>query len=469
MAKSDLRYDKTLLRELSETYEVVPLNRGEERREILLAGRELTGAEREHLQKIYGEEEDLLFIQDKRYNLEKVQEEYYDICRENKSYRETFLQIYEEGSMEAILLFCLNVAVELNASDIHLVSEREIFRVKLRIDGLLRTLFSARGSFGDQLVRYIKVRSKIDISRTFTPLEGRFTQALKEENLDIRVSIMPTVIGEKLSLRILGIGRNLFHMEDIGFTSQEQQLLRRYLGRSAGFILVTGPTGSGKSTTLMTLLREINDGKRNIISIEDPVEYQVDGVTQVSLSKEVASDFYDILKFTLRQDPDVIMIGEIRDEKTADTGLKSAITGHLVLSSIHTKSSVGAIDRLMDLDVPNYVIADSLSLVINQRLVRILCPACKEEYQEEERVLDFLGEKSGKKCYRAKGCPGCYGTGYAGRKAVFEILEIAEEDRRAIKASETGEINKKLISLQEKIKSMVWKGTTSIDEYLKYF
>lgn len=463
--------DKYFPQSLSEAYQVVPLYRGDaEKNTVLLCGKVLKEAETQLIQDRCSRfsSEKIEFIQDRRYNIHKVMEEYYDICFQKEDYRQQFLQAYHRMSMEELLMFCIQSAAGLNASDIHLISESESLRAKLRIDGMLRTLFSVQGNFGQQLIRYIKVRSQIDISRTMTPLEGRFTQNVGQDSLDIRVSIMPTVVGEKISLRILGIGRNIFDLDDIGFTQSEQQMLRRHIYSSSGFVLASGPTGAGKSTTLLALMHEINDGSKNIISIEDPVEYRLDGVTQVSLVRDSNSDFHDILKFTLRQDPDVILIGEIRDGKTADTGLKAAITGHLVLSSIHTKSSVGAIERLMDLGIPSYIVSDSISLIINQRLIRMLCPFCKKERRIDEQARRMFGEDCPTMLYCSGGCPRCYGTGYAGRKAVFELLEIREEERGLIKEHRTEELSKAVVSLEEKIKALVLEGKTSIDEYAKY-
>lgn len=463
--------DKRFPKDIAERYRVVPVGWDEERQALALLSEPATEEEQkimaEMLSKKYTTK--VYFFTDKRYNIHKLMEEYYDICYEREEYRRIFREAIDALSMEELLMFCLQSAIELNASDIHLMMESESFRVKLRIDGMLRTLFSVVGEFGEQLIRYIKVKAQMDISRTRAPLEGRFTRTVRQENLDIRVSIMPTVIGEKISLRVLGIGRNLFDLEDIGFDSAERSCVRKYISKAAGFILVTGPTGSGKTTTLLAILREINDGTKNIVSIEDPVEYRLDGVAQVGLTQENRLGFDDILKFTLRQDPDVILIGEIRDAQTADTGLKAAMTGHLVLSSIHTKTSVGAAERLIDLGVDPYMVSDALSLIVNQRLIRVLCPSCKEGYISDKKQSAFLNIPEGSPLYRAKGCAACYGTGYAGRRAVFEMLEIKESMRTKIKKQDMKSWKVEGLSLQEKIKSMLIEGTTSIEEYIKYW
>lgn len=464
--------EKFFPKEIAERFRIVPIGFDEEKEAFaLLCDRMFSEEEQKTIMELCRREYDqaVYFFADKRYNFQKIVEEYYDICYERADYREIFRQAMDKLSMEDLLMFCLQSAIELNASDIHLLMESESFRVKLRLDGTLRTLFSVVGAFGEQLIRYIKVKAQIDISRTRTPLEGRFTQCVHQENLDIRVSIMPTVSGEKISLRILGIGRNLFDLEDIGLDEKEQECIKDHIRKAAGFVLVTGPTGSGKTTTLLTILRAINDGTKNIVSIEDPVEYRLDGVAQIGLTLENRLGFDEVLRFTLRQDPDVILIGEIRDAQTADTGLKAAMTGHLVLSSIHTKSTFGAVERLIDLGVDAYMVSEALSLIVNQRLVRLLCPKCKGAYPIESRQAAFLGMKESGVLYRAKGCPFCYGTGYAGRKAVFEMLEVTGSVREKIKGQAMRDLKIKGLSLQEKIKSMVTEGTTSFEEYAKYW
>lgn len=464
--------EKFFPKEIAERFQTVPMGFDEEKEALALLCDRIPNEEeqktimnmcrREYAQAVY-------FFADKRYNIQKTLEEYYDICYERSDYHKIFQKATETFSMEELLMFCLQSAIELNASDIHLLMESESFRVKLRMDGTLRTLFSVVGEFGEQLIRYIKVKAQMDISRTRTPLEGRFTQSVHQENLDIRVSIMPTVLGEKISLRILGIGRNLFDLKDIGLDLTEQECILNHIRKAAGFVLVTGPTGSGKTTTLLAVLREINDGTKNIVSIEDPVEYRLDGVVQVGLTSENRLGFDEVLRFTLRQDPDVILIGEIRDAQTADTGLKAATTGHLVLSSIHTKSTLGAVERLIDLGVDPYMVSEALSLIVNQRLVRLLCPHCKEAYSSEPRQSALLEIEGSRMLYRAKGCPVCYGTGYAGRKAVFEMLEITESMRKKIKEQTMRDLQTKGLSLQDKIKTMVMEGTTSFEEYIKYW
>lgn len=462
--------------ELAKRCRAVPADVPETGEELhLLSQKPLSREMQEEIRRLLPKEKILFFV-DKRCNIHKRIEEYYNICEQNPEYGERFLAAYRSGSAQEVLDFCMDSALALNASDLHLMAESRSFHVKLRIDGTLRTLFSVRSSFGEQLTRYIKVRAQMDIARILEPMEGRFTRSAEGEDLDIRVSIMPTIAGEKINLRILGIRRNLFHLDELGFSEKEQRQIGEHIHRASGFILVTGPTGCGKSTTLQAILREIHDGSRNIISIEDPVEYHLDGVTQVSLTKESRAGFYDILKFALRQDPDVIMIGEIRDAKTADTGLKAALTGHLVLSSLHTRTALGALERLKDLGIDAYVIADSLSLILNQRLIRLLCPLCREEYQAERREKRILGEEGEVSLFRPKGCPACYGTGYAGRRALFEILEIDEKIRGEIKErspGRSGEIGRtggeEADSLRERLKSMVLEGKTSIDEYTRYF
>ncbi len=401
-------------------------------------------------------------------NLKKYNEEQMSICNQVNEFHDSYKKIDARINISQLLEFILSSAVSLNASDIHLIVESKNLIIKLRIDGILKTLVAIDGNIGILLTRYIKLQGKIDISATLHPLEGRFSYILSEKNIDIRISIIPTVTGEKINLRILSSESHLLDINRIGFDENEISLIMRKINTVSGFIVLCGPTGSGKSTTLFSILNELNDGTKNIVSIEDPVEFFMDGISQISLSKNDEFGIDNILKFVLRQDPDILVIGETRDKKTADISLKASLTGHLVLTTLHTKSSLGAIKRLMDLEIPSYIIADALSLVISQRLVRTLCPKCKNQIKSTTLSKDLFDIKEETSIYIAIGCKSCMGTGYTGRKAVFELLDINEKNCEIIKKGNLDSLTENLEDIKLKIRNMILRGETSVEEGYRY-
>ncbi len=384
------------------------------------------------------------------------------ICETIADYKANYKNAQSSGKVEEVLDFILKSAIDLNASDIHLNLAGSSMIVKFRIDALLRTFVVVDDRYCNQIIRFIKLKCNIDISRTLHPLEGRFSLEFAKLSIDCRISIIPTIKGEKLTIRLLNVRDYAWNLEEIGFNDEELHKVKRKINSLNGFILICGPTGSGKSTTLCALINEINDGTKNIITIEDPVEYFIDGVVQVNIAKDENYRFSNILKFSLRQDPDVLMIGEIRDEETADISLKASITGHLVFSTIHTKNSIGVVERLIDLGIQPYMVADAVSLVVNQRLVRTLCNNCKTVDNSKHKNLEDVT------VYKPLGCKECLGTGYKGRKAVFEILEITGEDSEFIRNKQWSRLENKLIPLETKILDMIKRGDTSVEEGYRY-
>ncbi len=395
-------------------------------------------------------------------NKKYYEEQNNSICETVPEYNTNYNTVKSNEKVDEILDFILRSAIDLSASDIHLESISSSMVVKFRIDSMLRTFLLLDSRYSNQIIRFIKLKCNIDISKTLHPLEGRFSLDFSQISIDCRISIIPTIKGEKLTIRLLNINDSKLNIEEIGFSKEELDLVKTKINLMSGFVLVCGPTGSGKSTTLCALINDINDGTKNIITIEDPVEYFIDGVVQVNISKNEDYRFSNMLKFSLRQDPDVLMIGEIRDDETADISLKASITGHLVFSTIHTKSSVGVIERLVDLKMQPYLIADAVSLIINQRLVRILCDKCKTIDSASKDLF------SNDTVYKACGCQECLGTGYKGRKAVFEILEITNTDAELIRTKKWDKLENKYVSLESKIISMIKRGDTSVEEGYRY-
>ena len=367
----------------------------------------------------------------------------------------------------------LEEAVCNNASDIHIEPQEDNIRIRFRIDGVLIDKNILQKQIFDSICARIKVLSGLNISEKRHPQDGRIVRKINNIDYDFRVSTLPTIFGEKIVIRVLDYNFKNLSLDEIGFDENSIFVIKKLLNKPYGIILLTGPTGCGKSTTLYTFLNILNDVNTNIITVEDPVEYRLKGINQIQVNNKIDYTFASILRSILRQDPNVIMIGEIRDEETAIIAFRLAITGHLVLSTLHTNDSVGAIDRLLDLGIPSFFIASSLLGVISQRLVRKLCPECKEEYLSTEEDSKILGIKDKVKLYKKKGCKLCNNTGYLGRIVTNEILYVNNDLRELIsKNSMISRIKQKAIKdgmeeLKTNTSKLVIKGITSIDELLK--
>ncbi len=324
------------------------------------------------------------------------------------------------------------------SSDIHMEPYEKICRVRFRLDGKLKEQYTISIKEYPQLVNQIKIQSGLDISQKRLAQDGRITFKIGKEEFDIRVSTMPTLHGEKIVLRLLSRNTQNVDLEELGFTAEELNLYREATKKPQGIILISGPTGSGKTTTLYGTLKELNTEDTNVLTIEDPIEYTLEGINQVQLREDIKFDFPAALRAFLRQDPDVIMVGEIRDDKTAAMAIKAALTGHLVLSTIHTNSAWATVSRLIDMKVPPFLIASTLTMSVAQRLVRKLCPDCKQEKvaTKEDFPLGFEIPESITHYDEAIGCNRCYHTGYLGRKAIYELLPITSKLEHAIKGNE---------------------------------
>ena len=350
---------------------------------------------------------------------------------EEKFYEE-LLSDAESDQNESPIIQLVNqillTAVKTDASDIHIDPTDIEFRIRYRIDGVLSTERVLPRIILPKLVSRIKVMSHMDITDTRTPQDGRIKTVIEGRPIDLRISTLPTVRGEKVVMRVLDLSRNTKGLERLGLSQLEREKFDRLITKPNGIVLVSGPTGSGKTTTLYATLDQINREDINIITVEDPVEIELEGVNQVNVNPEIDFTFANALRSILRQDPNIIMIGEIRDTETAEIAVKASLTGHLVLSTIHTNSSVKTITRLIDMGIDAFLVASSLSGVVAQRLVRVVCPHCsvEEEPTVSEKEMFALHGRDIPKVRRARGCPVCGQKGYKGRTAIFEILEINE-------------------------------------------
>lgn len=364
----------------------------------------------------------------------------------------------------------LRTAKDFNSSDIHLEIYEQHCRVRFRLDGKLKEQYTIPQKEYPQLINQIKIQAGLDISQKRLSQDGRITVKAASDDFDIRVSTMPTLYGEKVVLRILKRDAQAVELKELGFNSRELKLYLEGVKMPNGIVLISGPTGSGKTTTLYGTLKLLNREETNILTIEDPIEYTLDGINQVQLKEDIGFDFPTALRTFLRQDPDIIMVGEIRDEKTANMAIKAALTGHLVLSTIHTNSAWATISRLIDMGVLPYLLATTLNMSVAQRLVRKLCSHCKKEGTVSDELFpeSFSETAAIKKHYVAVGCNHCYYTGYDGRKAVYEIIPINKELETAIKHNEL-QIDDYLAAhnlntLKTNAIEMINKGETSIDE-----
>jgi type IV pilus assembly protein PilB len=381
----------------------------------------------------------------------------------------------EESEVVAIVNDLLLLAVRQEASDIHIEPGTEKVRARLRVDGLLSVAREYPLEVLPNIVSRIKIMAGLDIGERRKPQDGRFDIPVAGREFDVRTSTLPLSKGEKIVLRLLDKSRIKIHLQDLGFSGKQHQVFVEHLKRPHEIILVTGPTGSGKTTTLYGAINIINGVERNIVTVEDPVEYELSGVNQVQVNVKADLTFSSALRSILRQDPDVVMIGEIRDAETAEIAIQAALTGHLVLSTLHTNDAAGAITRLIDMGIPPFLIASSLGLVVAQRLVRLLCPQCKKEFSVPQETQKELGLpiQPDLHCFKPVGCGHCDNSGYRGRVAIYEMLPISDAIEALImeKASSHAiyrQAQKEgLVSLREAGLAKVIAGTTSLDEVLR--
>ena len=390
----------------------------------------------------------------------------------------TVNQVGEDTANQAPAIRLVNAIIERaiteRASDIHMEPRESELSIRMRIDGFLRDILTVPRELQAAVISRMKVMSGLDITERRVPQDGRFNVKIREKDIDLRVSTLPTVYGEKIVARLLDKSGMKLSRDSIGLKGDDMEKYLRLMGIKNGVILIVGPTGSGKSTTMYTMVSDLNTRDVNLVTLEDPVEYNIDGVNQVQIQEKTGMTFANGLRAILRQDPDIIAIGEIRDGETAEIAMRAAITGHVVLSTIHTSDALGTIERLTDMGVEPYLVASALKGVFSQRLVRRICPHCRQPYEpteEEQRELG-LDPRPGRTFYRGEGCPECFNSGYRGRTAVFEIFPLTVQVRRMVAARAGREAIENLlkdpasgfVSLRENAMRLVEEGITTGDE-----
>ncbi len=371
-------------------------------------------------------------------------------------------------------------AVRARASDIHFEPYSDYVLIRFRLDGVLHEINKLPKSSYPSVVSRIKVMAKLNVAEKRLPQDGRIRIRIGEKEMDLRVSTLPTIFGERVVIRLLDRSTKILTLKELGYMEDDLKKLENMISKPYGLILVTGPTGSGKSTTLYASLLKLKSPRKNIITIEDPIEYQIDGISQIQVNPKINLTFANGLRSILRQDPDIIMVGEIRDLETAEIAIHASMTGHLVLSTLHTNDAPSAVTRLVDMGVESFLVASSLEGVIAQRLVRRICNNCKTEFvpsdTEIEEINRLTGEdivRPGDKLYKGKGCEQCFGTGYKGRIAICEIMEVDEEMRSTIsKTPESTVIRKKALEkgMKTLLKDGVQKalsGITTVEEVIQ--
>ena len=416
---------------------------------------------------------------DRYYGQAEVNSALEEYTREKESQMEEQEDMYSEdvnnSPIVQLVRGMIDQAVRQRASDIHIEPMERQVRIRYRIDGALyeKAVYSIR--LLPAIVARVKIIGGMDISEKRKPQDGRITQVVDRKEFDIRASVLPTVYGEKIVLRLASKNALTKEKSQLGLRPDELKKFNHLIGNSHGILLVTGPTGSGKSTTLYTALSELNKEDVNIITVEDPVEANINGVNQVQVNVKANLTFASALRSILRQDPDIIMIGEIRDQETATIAVQASITGHLVVSTLHTNSAASTITRLVDMGIEPYLIADATIGVIAQRLVRRLCPACKKEKKADEQELELLmlAPDADVTVYEPCGCPKCDGTGFRGRIGVFEIMEVTQALKNIIsKRGTTDDIKNKAVeegmsTLRMSAAKYVLEGITSVQEMMR--
>ncbi len=389
---------------------------------------------------------------------------------------EDLLESADEAPIIRLINALLTEAIKENASDIHIESYEKRMVVRFRVDGTLREILEPQREFAPMVISRLKVMAKLDIAEKRLPQDGRISLNIGGRTVDVRVSTLPSGHGERVVLRLLDKQANQLSLRQIGMVDQELDRIQEMIVRPHGIILVTGPTGSGKTTSLYAIVNQLNERTRNILTVEDPIEFYLDGIGQTQVNNKVEMTFAKGLRAILRQDPDIVMVGEIRDRETAEIAVQASLTGHLVLSTLHTNSAVGAITRLRDMGVEPFLLASSLVGVIAQRLVRKLCPLCKQAVTVPVHELEKLGyvanDQDTVSVYQAQGCTQCGQRGFKGRVGIFEIIPINAAMRSLIHecaSDQALEQHARLFSrsIQQSALEKVLNGDTSLDEAIR--
>lgn len=387
---------------------------------------------------------------------------------------EDLLEQSDDAPVIRLINALLTEGIREGASDIHIETFENHLIVRIRVDGVLREVLQLQRMLASLLVSRIKVMARLDIAEKRIPQDGRISLKVAGKEVDVRVSTLPSSNGERVVLRLLDKAAGRLHLDHLGMSQQNRENIEELLSRPYGIILVTGPTGSGKTTSLYACLTSLNDKCRNILTVEDPIEYNLEGIGQTQVNTKVDMTFARGLRAILRQDPDVVMVGEIRDTETAEIAVQASLTGHLVLSTLHTNTAVGALTRLQDMGIEPFLLSSSLVGVVAQRLVRMLCTQCKESSVLDEAECVQLGLAPGtqKSIYRARGCAECNFSGYRGRTGIYEVIKVDESIRRMIHAGKgeqeiTEHVRKQALSIRQDGCRKVLEGKTSLEEVLR--
>ncbi len=383
-----------------------------------------------------------------------------------------------EAPVVKLLQSIFEDAIQVGASDIHIEPDESVLRIRQRIDGLLHEQVMKEKRIAGALVSRLKLMSGLDISEKRLPQDGRFNVRIKDHSVDVRVSTMPIQYGESVVMRLLDQSGGILDLEKVGMPAHILERFRHNIRKPNGMVLVTGPTGSGKTTTLYGALSEVNDPEKKIITVEDPVEYRLPRVNQVQVNPKIGLNFANVLRTALRQDPDIVLVGEMRDQETAEIGLRAAITGHMVLSTLHTNDAVSTAIRLIDMGAEGYLVATALEAVIAQRLIRKICDSCSTDYEpnlhEKAWLKNLAGEEAHFSGFRhGQGCPHCNNTGYSGRIGVFELLEIDEPLADALRRSDSADFTRlanakpDFHTLGENALSLARAGVTTLEEVIR--
>jgi type IV pilus assembly protein PilB len=416
---------------------------------------------KDHIQEMVGEmekEEKRDLISDKEQLIREVEE------------------LRDDKPIIKIVNSVITQAVQEEASDIHIEPEKDNLRIRFRVDGFLYDVSSLPKRYHLPIISRIKIQAKMDIGEKRKPQDGKIHLNLGDKKVDLRISTYPVVYGEKMAIRILDLSKAQVMLEEIGLSEENLEKYREILKGGTGIVLVTGPTGSGKTTTLYATLNYISTGELNITTIEDPIEYQLENINQGQVDEKAGITFPTALRTILRQDPDVIMVGEIRDKETAELAIQAALTGHLVLSTLHTNDAAGAITRLLDMGIEPFLLSSTIKGVIAQRLVRMICPKCKKTHPPNQEILEKLGYEDqiiDLSLYKGKGCSFCRNSGYKGRTGVFELLVTDDKISDLITNKSPSHrikeeaINAGMISLQKDALSKVFSGSTTLEEIIR--
>jgi type II secretion system protein E len=432
-------------------------------------------------------EDQLTSLQRQHYGTKKKEKRDFEKVVENigigreedveKATEEVFSADKESAPIIKLVSLILTDAVKKRASDIHIEPLEKKLRVRYRIDGVLHEVPGPPKHLQGSMLSRLKIMAGLDIAEKRLPQDGRIKINLLDKDLDLRVSSLPGIYGESIVMRILDKSSLMLKLEELGFLSDDRKEFEKLINMANGTLLVTGPTGSGKTTTLYSALSTVNKPNRKLITIEDPVEYQIKGINQVQIKPQVGLDFASGLRAMLRQAPDIIMVGEIRDKETASIAIQAALTGHLIFSTLHTNDAPGAVTRLIDMGMKPYLVASTLNATLAQRLVRKVCPNCKEPYNPSAEELKVIGLKKedlkDATLYKGKGCSECNGTGFKGRIAIFEIFTMNDTLREMVfESASSAELKKKAVemgmrTLKEDGKQKVLKGITTIPEVVR--